>query len=78
MINRVYRKAMRRNNAEAFVLIKKTEHSLTQINKQLRNQTAKQCISIPRGQEQAYNTPWMFSQFMTILYNSPQSPVFVN
>lgn len=47
MINRVYRKAMRRNNAEAFVLIKKTEHSLTQINKQLRNQTAKQCISIP-------------------------------
>lgn len=57
---------------------KRNTVEVRQINKQLRNQTAKQCISIPRGQEQAYNTPWMFSQFMTILYNSPQSPVFVN
>lgn len=57
---------------------KRNTVEVRQINKQLRNQTAKQCISIPRGQEQAYNTPWMFSQFMTILYYSPQSPVFVN
>lgn len=56
---------------------KRNTVEVRQINKQ-RNQTAKQCISIPRGQEQAYNTPYMLSQIMTILYNSPQSSVFVN
>lgn len=35
---------------------KRNTVEVRQINKQ-RNQTAKQCIAIPRGQEQAYNTP---------------------
>lgn len=35
---------------------KRNTVEVRQINKQ-RNETAKQCFSIPRGQEQAYNTP---------------------